>query len=116
MGLGDPARVRQILRNLVSNALHYGGENVAVQIDHVSATVRVAVGDSGEMISAVDLERIFQPYQRVREAVGVTQSMGLGLAVSRQLAQLMGGDLVYHRRDDMNVFELTLPVAPDQAA
>lgn len=115
VGLGDPGRVRQILRNLVSNALSYGGENVVVQIDGVSAMVRVAVGDDGEMISAEDQVRIFLPYQRAHEAVGVTPSIGFGLAVSRQLAQLMGGDLIYQRRDDMNFFELTLPTAPDQA-
>ena len=116
VGLGDPGRVRQILRNLVSNALRYGGGNVVVQIDGDPTTGKVAVGDDGEMISNEDQERIFQPYQRAHEAVGVTPSMGFGLSVSRQLAQLMGGDLVYHRRDDMNVFELTLPAARDQPA
>jgi PAS domain S-box-containing protein len=116
VGLGDPGRVRQILRNLVSNALRYGGENLVIQIFGDPATVRVAVGDDGETISEEDQERIFQPYQRAHEAVGVTPSMGFGLAVSRQLAQLMAGHLRYHRRDDMNVFELTLPAAPDPPA
>lgn len=53
-------------------------------------------------------ERIFQPYGRAHEESGTTESIGLGLAVSRQLAVLMGGSLEY-RYESGSVFRLTLP-------
>ncbi|MEX1124252.1 MAG: PAS domain S-box protein [Acidimicrobiia bacterium] len=110
-GLGDPARVRQILRNLVSNAIRYGGVRVSIRVSADKTTARVGVGDNGSPISPADQDRIFQPYQRAHQSVGVTPSLGLGLAVSRQLAKLMDGDLTYQREGDENVFELTLPRA-----
>jgi signal transduction histidine kinase len=113
LGVGDPARVRQILRNLVSNAVHYGGETVVIRIDGDETTARIGIGDNGSPIPPAERERIFLPYQRAHETVGLTPSIGFGLAVSRQLAQLMEGDLTYRRDDDENVFELTLPRATD---
>ncbi|MFP3880929.1 MAG: PAS domain-containing sensor histidine kinase [Actinomycetota bacterium] len=113
VGVGDPARVRQILRNLVANALRYGGEQVVVRTSGDETTVRIAVGDNGPPIEESDLERIFLPYQRAHETVGVTASIGFGLYVSRQLAQLMNGDLTYRRQEDENRFELTLPRSTD---
>jgi protein-histidine pros-kinase len=112
-GVGDPARVRQILRNLVSNALHYGGETVVIRMDGDETTARIGVADNGGPIPPAERERIFLPYQRAHETVGVTPSIGFGLAVSRQLAHLMEGDLAYRRDNDENVFELTLPRATD---
>lgn len=107
-GVGDPARVRQILRNLVSNALRYGGQEIVIWIEENETWARVGVGDNGDPISDEDRERIFEPYQRAHQTVGVTPSLGFGLAVSRQLAHLMGGALTYHREKDHNVFWLTL--------
>jgi two-component system aerobic respiration control sensor histidine kinase ArcB len=72
-------------------------------------TARIGVGDSGAPIPPEEQERIFLPYRRAHETVGVTPSMGFGLAVSRRLAQLMGGDVTYRRENDENLFELTLP-------
>jgi len=112
-GVGDPVRVRQILRNLVSNALHYGGPTVVIRIDGDVTMARIGVADNGDPIPPAERERIFLPYQRAHETVGVTPSIGFGLAVSRQLARLMEGDLTYRRDDDENVFELTLPRATD---
>jgi two-component system sensor histidine kinase KdpD len=74
---------------------------------------RIGVADNGDPIPPAERERIFLPYQRAHETVGVTPSIGFGLAVSRQLARLMEGDLTYRRDDDENVFELTLPRATD---
>ena len=108
-GLGDPARVRQILRNLISNALRYGGERVVIRTGGDEMIAWIGVGDNGAALPPEDQVRIFLPYQRAHETVGVTPSMGFGLNISRRLAQLMAGDLIYRRDGDENLFELTLP-------
>jgi signal transduction histidine kinase len=102
----DPGRVRQILRNLVSNALRYGGEKVVIQVVE-DGNPRVQVLDNGPGIPPRDRERIFESYERAHETPGVTGSVGLGLAISRTLARLMGGDLTYRYRDGHSIFELS---------
>ena len=106
---GDPARVRQILRNLVTNALRYGGDRICVRVGGDESTVYVTVEDDGEGVDPDEQERIFEPYRRAHNAPGVTASMGLGLAISRQLAQRMGGDLQYSKQSDLSVFTLSMP-------
>lgn len=108
---GDPARVRQIFRNLVSNALRYGGERIRVSVSSDDSTAQVIVADNGAGVPAKDQETIFEPYQRAHNAPGLTASMGLGLTISRQLARLMDGDLTYRREAGESIFALTLPRA-----
>lgn len=109
---GDPTRVRQILRNLISNTLRYGGEDVQVVIHNGESTAQVSVIDNGPGIPQAERDLIFEPYRRAHNAPGIPDSMGLGLAVSRQLALLMEGDLTYRYHDSENVFTLALPAAP----
>jgi signal transduction histidine kinase len=105
---GDPGRTRQILRNLVSNALRYGGEEVIVEVvDSSQPTVRVL--DNGEGIPESERERIFESYQKAHNAPGLAGSIGLGLAISRSLARLMDGDLTYAYEGGQSIFEFTLP-------
>ncbi|NNC44006.1 MAG: hypothetical protein HKO03_12285, partial [Acidimicrobiia bacterium] len=107
--IGDPDRVRQIIRNFISNALRYGGDTILVTIQSEEETAKVIVCDNGDPIPEDDRERIFEPYQRAHNAVGVTGSLGLGLAISRQLAQMMGGDVAYRYEGGESIFELALP-------
>lgn len=109
--LGDPARVRQILRNLISNALRYGGNTIRVNVSSDDSTVRVAVIDNGPGIPPEEREQIFESYQRASRAPGLTDSLGLGLSISRKLARLMDGDLTYRRHQGESIFELLLPKA-----
>jgi len=106
---GDPDRVRQIVRNLISNALRYGGDSIRVEVLSGDFTAQVLVCDNGLAIPEEDRERIFQAYQRAHNAPGVTGSLGLGLAISRQLARLMGGDLTYRYQQSESIFEFALP-------
>jgi PAS domain S-box-containing protein len=107
---GDPARVRQVLRNLVSNALRYGGANVAVRVGADTHHAYVSVEDDGQGVNPDERERIFEPYRRAHNAPGLTASMGLGLSISRDLARLMGGDLIYSREPGLSVFTLIMPL------
>ena len=107
--LGDPIRIRQILRNLVSNAQRYGGSNVRVRVSSAGAVGMVEVSDNGDPIPPEEAELIFTPYGRAHDRPGQTDSVGLGLTVSRQLARLMGGDVTYSRSGKWTIFSLTLP-------
>ena len=108
VALGDRLRVRQILRNLLANALRYGGLEVTVEIEPSDRVVRVTVADDGPGIPLSDREHLFEPYFH---GIATTQpaSIGLGLTVSRQLARLMGGDVIYREKPRGSVFELILP-------
>lgn len=112
--LGDPARVRQILRNLISNAFRYGGDNVVVRVYQRDSRACIAVVDDGVGVPVEDRIRIFEPYQRARGQEERADSIGLGLTVSRRLAQLMEGDLGYDYRDGTSVFELEMKSAKRQ--
>lgn len=103
----DPLRLRQILRNLLTNAIRYGGGVIRIEAGRAPGRVVVRVIDHGPGIPRADRERVFQPYATVG-AVGVPGSIGLGLPVSRRLARLMGGDLVYVGGRP-TTFELSLP-------
>ncbi|MGH8953345.1 MAG: sensor histidine kinase, partial [Acidimicrobiia bacterium] len=105
----DPTRTRQIIRNLLTNAVRYGGAMVTIEATtHGDATV-LTVSDDGPGLAEADWEKIFEPYVRAHERPTQPESVGLGLSVSRQLARLMGGDLTYHADDKGSVFQLTLP-------
>ncbi|MFQ5524507.1 MAG: sensor histidine kinase, partial [Acidimicrobiia bacterium] len=111
---GDPTRVRQILRNLITNAKRYGGDNISVVLGSQSNTfASLAVKDNGDPIPANHQERIFKPYQRADDRPDQPGSIGLGLAVSRRLARLMSGDLTYLYQDGHSIFELSLPVVAE---
>ena len=106
--VGDPARVRQVLRNLLTNAERYGGPEVAVSVEVDGSWVHVDVIDNGAGLPPDEWEPIFELYHRAHHQKSRPESVGIGLAVSRQLADLMGGSLTYSRRADRSVFRLTL--------
>ncbi|MEN8114998.1 MAG: HAMP domain-containing sensor histidine kinase [Actinomycetota bacterium] len=106
--LADPQRVRQIIRNLVTNAQRYGGFDIRVVVSDEGSRGVVEVRDDGEPLSAASRTEIFEPYARAAQRAGVTASVGLGLTVSRRLARHMGGDLVYDHDGSDTVFRLTL--------
>lgn len=108
--LADPRRTRQILRNLVSNAMRYGGEEIQVSIAKAGDRLEVQVQDSGERIHHTDVERIFRAYERGR-GPSHAASVGLGLSVARRLARLMDGDLTYRYENGWSSFVLSLPSA-----
>jgi len=105
----DASRVRQILRNLLTNADRYGGPNRRVLAGTIFDKAWVEVRDDGEGVSPSAASTIFEPYSTAHS--GNTGSVGLGLSVARQLAELMGGTLTYHRDRGETVFRLELPLS-----
>jgi PAS domain S-box-containing protein len=113
----DPMRCRQVIRNLLTNAVRYGGPAIRISVASDADRVRVVVFDDGVGIPEEFRDAIFEAYGRAHPARGVPGSVGLGLTVSRKLARLMNGSIDY-RYDDGSVFELTLPAAsaPNEVA
>ena len=110
----DRRRLLQILGNLLSNAIKYnragGWVRLQLQVDAGTLTLRVA--DSGPGLNAEQRQRLFQPFERAGAQHGTVPGTGLGLALSRQLAEAMGGSLeVDSAAGQGAVFALRLPVA-----
>lgn len=114
--LADPTRVRQIVRNLLTNAARYGGPSIRIVVTDAGNHTTLQVRDDGSPIPEQLRATIFEPYFRARQRSGVTGSVGLGLTVSRQLAHHMGGDLTYDHDGTETIFTLALEKAPDRTA
>jgi signal transduction histidine kinase len=105
----DPARLQQILRNLLVNSVRYGGPRREVRFEDREGVVAVQVCDDGTGVPRDDWETMFEPYRRVEGSTGVPDSVGLGLTISRMLARRMDGDLTYRYEAGESIFEVTLP-------
>ncbi|MGD2051940.1 MAG: PAS domain-containing sensor histidine kinase [Acidimicrobiia bacterium] len=108
LAMGDAIRVRQIVRNLVSNAVRHGGDHISVVAGYGDEAT-VAVIDDGDGVLLEQRDSIFEAYYRREQGAHIVGSLGLGLAISRQLARLMGGELTYRYQDGRSVFLLVLP-------
>jgi signal transduction histidine kinase/PAS domain-containing protein len=107
----DPSRTRQIIRNLLTNAVRYGGTEVTVEATELGERTMLSIRDNGPGLPEAEWERIFEPYERAHDTPTQPASIGLGLTVSRQLARLMDGDLTYESDGSSSVFKLVLPAA-----
>jgi signal transduction histidine kinase len=105
----DEGRVRQIMRNLITNAQRYGGEEIEIATKVEGYAIHLTVSDNGDGIPEDDQERIFAPYESAHNPGTQPGSLGLGLAISRMLARLMDGDLSYRRRNGWTMFDFVLP-------
>ncbi|HEY0971959.1 MAG TPA: ATP-binding protein [Gemmatimonadales bacterium] len=115
--LADREKLRQILLNLLSNAIRYTPEGGRIEVaarardgDSVALTVR----DTGVGVPPGSQERIFEPFVQLdRSLVETRDGVGLGLAISRDLARAMHGDLMVESEVDVgSTFTLVLPAAP----
>jgi PAS domain S-box-containing protein len=117
---GDPAvtvradreKLQQIVINLVTNAVKFtpAGGAISVSWEATPDSVCIRVSDTGDGIRPADLERIFEPFVQGQVPRGARHGVGLGLAISRQLARLMNGDLaVVSAVGEGATFSLRLP-------
>ncbi|KFI06881.1 hybrid sensor histidine kinase/response regulator [Massilia sp. BSC265] len=116
-GCWDEFRIEQVVVNLLTNALRYGGgQPVEVSVHYAGDTVRIDVRDEGKGIAPSDLERIFEPYERGARN-GEPKGLGLGLYISRQLAISHGGELrVSSKPGEGSTFSLILPTCEQTVA
>jgi signal transduction histidine kinase/ActR/RegA family two-component response regulator len=90
----DPKRLRQILINLLTNAIKFTDEGtVTLKLHYRNEIARFEVIDTGIGIAPDDLERIFAPFERGEGAALERSGVGLGLAITQALVQIMGGDI-----------------------
>ena len=115
----DPVRVRQILTNILDNAIKYTPPGKRIWIDFTlsgNCTV-VTVEDEGIGIPQGEIDRIFDQFYRASNVHGYTGGIGLGLYVSRYLARMHGGDLWVKMRDKGGtIMSLCLPVLLNDAS
>jgi signal transduction histidine kinase len=110
-GCWDEFRIEQVIINLLTNALRYGGgKPVDIVVEGGAQQVRIDVIDAGIGISEADQRRIFEPFER-GSGNGEVKGLGLGLAISRQLAGAHGGHLgVSSDGKTGSIFSLVLPL------
>jgi signal transduction histidine kinase len=107
----DPLRTRQIIRNLVANATKHGGDKIALTTGTIGSVATLTVPDNGSGIPHEQTEQMFDLFWSEQRSVTNPGSIGIGLAVSRALAQAMQGALTYERTvDGTNAFTLELPM------
>jgi PAS domain S-box-containing protein len=116
IALADEQRVKQVLLNLISNAIKYNRDHGRVEVAvHPTRSGRIAVRitDTGHGIDADDLERLFSPFERLgAEQTGI-EGTGLGLALSRLMVEAMNGSLdVTSVHGEGSVFTVEVPAAP----
>ena len=116
---GDEKRLRQILLNILSNAVKFTEKgNVTLRVEYAptsegSEHVHFQVEDTGRGIPAEKLEEIFLPFQQVGDHTCQQEGTGLGLAITKKLVRLMGGTLnVTSTVDKGSTFGIILPLTP----
>jgi signal transduction histidine kinase len=109
-GFWDEFRIEQVIVNLLTNALRYGGGGtVEVNVEEIGCNVRIDVRDHGKGIAPDFIGRIFEPYERGARS-GEPKGLGLGLYISRQLATSHGGELTVQSTPGQGAcFSLLLP-------
>ncbi len=118
LAMADPQALGRILSNLVGNAWKHGRPSrdgsagrLSVQVACAETHITIDVSDDGPGIPSNERHRLFERFQRGASA-GKTRGVGLGLALSRDLARAMGGDLVVVEDPSRTIFRLTLPPVP----
>jgi signal transduction histidine kinase/CheY-like chemotaxis protein len=115
----DPGRLKQILLNLLSNAIKYNRDGGTVRVEATAAGVRAArlsVTDTGQGIPADKLPLLFEPFERLEAEDSAIEGTGIGLAIARKLAEMMGGGLTVESTPGVgSCFTVELPVAEGKA-
>lgn len=112
----DPARLKQVLLNLLANAVKYNRDGGSVTVNCQASVndgcMRIAISDTGQGLRDEDIPTLFQPFSRLVEREYQVQGAGIGLAISKQLVELMNGTIgvksVYGKG---STFWIELPLA-----
>jgi CheY-like chemotaxis protein len=92
----DRIRVKQVVINLLSNAIKYNREHGTVEVNCTASTperIRISIKDSGAGLPPEKLVQLFQPFNRLGQETGTEEGTGIGLVVTKQLVELMGGNI-----------------------
>ena len=120
--LADATRLRQVLVNLISNAIKYNrpGGRVQVAVLEQGEMLRLEVSDTGIGMSVEQLARLFEPFNRLGAEGGAVEGTGIGLVITKRLVELMQGTLEVRslpgRGSTFSVMLARAPAAPAEAA
>lgn len=109
----DETRIRQIIRNLLNNAVKYSSPNteIHVSVEKKDNYIQVSISDKGNGISPEDQVRLFQPFERLQQRSANKPGLGLGLLVCRRLVEAHGGQIwVESKVGEGSTFYFSLPV------
>ena len=115
--LADAFRIRQILDNLVSNAIKYtdhGSVNIEARVSKIMGklTLTLSVQDTGKGMTDEEKQKVFQAFTRLKSAQGI-EGTGLGLSITQELVSLLGGEIQLHSTlGKGSSFIVTLPIEP----
>ena len=113
----DAFRIRQILDNLVSNAIKYtdqGNVNIQAQVSKVMGKpmLTLSVKDTGKGMTSEEKQKVFHAFTRLKSAQGI-EGTGLGLSITQELVSLLGGEIILHSTQGKgSTFIVTIPVEP----
>lgn len=114
----DAFRIRQILDNLVSNAIKYtdqGSVTIQAQISKIMGkpTLTLSVKDTGKGMTDEEKQKVFQAFTRLKSAHGI-EGTGLGLSITQELVSLLGGEIILHSTlGKGSTFIVTIPIEPE---
>lgn len=113
----DAFRIRQILDNLVSNAIKYtdrGSVTIQAQVSKVMGKpmLTLSVKDTGKGMTDEEKQKVFQAFTRLKSAQGI-EGTGLGLSITQELVSLLGGEIILHSTlGKGSTFIVTIPIEP----
>ena len=113
----DAFRIRQILDNLVSNAIKYtdrGCVTIQAQVSEIlgKPTLTLSVKDTGKGMTDEEKQKVFQAFTRLKSAQGI-EGTGLGLSITQELVSLLGGEIILHSiLGKGSTFIVTIPIEP----
>lgn len=113
----DAFRIRQILDNLVSNAIKYtdrGSVTIQAQVSKVMGKpmLTLSVKDTGKGMTDEEKQKVFQAFTRLKSAQGI-EGTGLGLSITQELVSLLGGEIILHSTlGKGSTFIITIPIEP----
>ena len=108
----DRKRLRQIVTNLVSNAVKYTEQgSVGVSVRQLEARVEIEIADTGPGIEPTEQARIFEPFYQGKAGQTLPSSTGLGLAIARQMVKLLQGNIYLASKVGVgSTFTISLPL------
>lgn len=115
--IADRLRLKQVLVNLVSNAIKYNHENGEVTLSYTvnKKTIKINICDTGPGLNKNEQEQLFKPFERLKENSSETEGAGIGLVITKSLIKMMNGQIgIESEKNKGSCFWIKLPIAKNK--